>query len=1067
MTVSREPGLPVFARRRPPEQAPAPSSSAELARAALSAVGGGDYAHAVLLLDRLLDDPLGPDRAGLPTAVEEELRTLADDSGLAGEVRAAAAAARGRSRLRNGDRAGAVADLDRARALAPTPGRIAAWADLATGPVDPAQVAEILDAALERFPDAASLAIRAAEAALSRSELDRARALLRPVLAEAPRDARALTALARLELEAGRPEAALDLAGAAVSERPSRSRSLLAIALHRVGRLDTDPGLLAAVLTAPPDELWELRHLAEVLLERDQVADAIVVLDHALTVHPDDVVLRIHRGSASARIGDLGRADEDLERAAADGAAGEWLTALRGEVARLRGDPGKAVSLLAALDELTRPAWVSSALGLAYTAVRAFEDAYVAYQSALARDPDDVAALCGAAERDLELRGEDGAARAETALLHALEIEPHHARAHALLGEVYRRSDRSEMAVTSFDEALAAQPDFVYALASKGQALVALGERARAVPLLEHAVRLAPAAEWILDALVEAIEATSPADAERLLRRMKRELQKAEKDVTPLQLRRARLAGRRKRWADADKLYGKVRKKAPDDPALAWEHAVALQELGRRVDALDIVDELARSTDDASLSWLRIELCWELDRLDEVRADLERLVDGPEPPTAAVAALGELRRIEGRRPEARRLLERARRSVPDDAYALASLGALEWDEGAVDAARQALRKAIEIVPGYGFAIEKLVELESDRGEADALRSLLDDSDAEPSGRALVLARARGCSALGDYGSALRILDDYLEAVGDEAEILRSRGWVEVARGRPRRAAESFLAAFAAARDRPAGLVADVAALTRVDCWKAVQDLLASVTSREGDAELARAMAAMRTGEVGAAAAHAVPVADQDPTHYTAALLAAHSLRYLGRLEEALARARALRALYPNDLTVGAELGECLWSAGQTDAARGVFADLVTRLERRVHLDPDEMNLRGWTLFRLGRTGEAAEVFLRTLRKTDQRAEVLVNLVLVSFADRDLREARILERRALEELAHLSPASQRGMLTATVRDLDSIDARLEPAERAAAADLAVRLAGRRDALSVADIRASLTRPIGVL
>jgi Flp pilus assembly protein TadD len=398
------------------------------------------------------------------------------------------------------------------------------------------------------------------------------------------------------------------------------------------------------------------------------------------------------------------------------------------------------------------------------------------------------------------------------------------------------------------------------------------------------------------------------------------------------------------------------------------------------------------------------------------------------------------------------LLNQARERTPDLAYTLASLGALELADGRPDLARTHLHRAAELQQGYGFALSNLVWLEVDEGRADAVTELLDEMQAlGPADREIAQVRAQALYGLGEYTTALRVLDECLVEAGNDADVLRARGWVEVGLGQSQRAAHSFLTSASLSNSPPA-LLELVNALTRVDRWS---DALRLVTrgNETGNPFVDPSVAVLwlHAGAWKAAAKHALPGYERLPQSQASGLVAARSLRRTGRSHDAARVARQMQSISPMDMVSKAELAECLLAAGNVDTAMKTFEELLGQLHRRVHLDADDLNLEGWCLLRLGRIAASGNVFLRALSATDQTASVLLNLVLVSLLDADLRQTKILVNRARQELEHLSPPTRRGVLATAIQDLNSIGSRLASAPQSEATNLAAELGGQQAAL----------------
>jgi tetratricopeptide (TPR) repeat protein len=1017
MSVLREPeDRAIGALRQRPGVHEKPETVADLvSRAAAALHDGRDTEAESLLLGVLGNSELGR----LPAATERVLTDIGADERGSAQLRAGAWTTYARSRQAQGRPEDARQALAKAYELAPEPPVLYHLATIAYRTDSPAAAGKLLDDALQRWPDDATLKVLAAAATAGSGRPERARALLAEVLRDDADDTTALALLARLELAEDRYEAAIEPARASVRGQPSLGRALLVVAMHGTGRLQEDPGLLEAVLADPPDDTWVLVRLAHVLLDVDRPADARTVLDRACALDPEDAEIRRTRGWTNAVLRDYDAAAADLDQAARFG-DDPWLVSLRGEVARLRGDPAGAVELFEQLGD-SEPDWVASSLGSALTVLGRYDDARTAYERALRRDPDDVPALCGLGELDFERGGPDGVARAETMLRHALDLQPDSALAHALLAEVMRRTGRLTEAVAGFDRSLELSPRYSYALASKGQTMIALGDRPGGLALLAEAAKESPQTTWILDELERELDSEPYEDADVLLRGVQREVDARGGDGLPVLVRRARLARRHRRRAEADRFYRKARK-ASDDPDLAREHAEVLSELGRFEEALAILDRLPR---DADTAWSRIDVLWQLDRLPEVRSELEQMVAGGDPLPLAWAALGELHRMEGRRDEARRLLTTAHDQDPDQPYALASLGALEFDEGNLGAARSHLSRATELLQGYGFALSTLITLESQDGQAGHVLAILDRlRQVDPADRELARVRAIGYYGLGDYPTAREVLQACLVEAGDNATVLRARGWTELGLGQVRRASGSFAAA-ASLPDVPSALVETASTLTRVDLWR---DALRSVRAAGEDnpfSDTAQAIVWLAAGDATAAVHSGLRGHDRVPRSEDAALYAVRALRRCERWDEATELARDTVQRWPRNREAKSELGRCLLGTGDRPGAQRMFEDVLAGLERQVHLDADEAIARADCLLLLDRGLDAAYAYLRALSLTDRTAQVLLDLVVASLLAGDVAQASVLTSRVREELDRLTAPTRRGTIAAGIHDLEVV------------------------------------------
>jgi tetratricopeptide (TPR) repeat protein len=83
-------------------------------------------------------------------------------------------------------------------------------------------------------------------------------------------------------------------------------------------------------------------------------------------------------------------------------------------------------------------------------------------------------------------------------LLHrAIAVQPEHARAHGVLGELHRVAGAFDLAIEALDRAVALDPDDAYAVGTRGQVRLAQERYDDAIADLERATTLQPGAEWI------------------------------------------------------------------------------------------------------------------------------------------------------------------------------------------------------------------------------------------------------------------------------------------------------------------------------------------------------------------------------------------------------------------------------------------------------------------------------------------------------------------------------------------------------------------------------------------
>ncbi len=968
--------------------------------------------------------------AGLSGRAEADLRRLVERDALCDDVRALAWDALSLSHEAHGRRADALQAAETGLALQIAPARHARHALLVMRFADMENGLTLVAEGLTRWPEDTDVMVTAAIAALDVEDREGSHHLLERALAQQPDHPLGLATRARQLILDDCPEDALVSARLAVTGEPATGRALVAVSLYEAQRLEDDPGVTGAVLANLPTDWWALTRFGLLLVNLDELDGALLALDRAVTMAPLRPGVVGNRGYLHALRGDLAAADADLQLATAD-SADPQLVWLRGEVARLRGDYPTAIRLLTEVASSDVPE-AGTSLGAAMLSTGDLDSAAAAYGAVIEQDPANVAALCGLGQVLMERDDLEGAA---PIFQRAQELEPFLPYPHALLAEVLRRSGREVEAIVEFDRALKLNPAYGYALASKGQTLISLQDEYNGLLLLRQAVLAEPETAWILDELVATIEGHHGDDADLRLRDLQRELREGGADTQLILVRRARLASRQGRLAEAERFFAKARRRAPDDPGLTGELAAVLAASGRRSDALDLLDAIPELDDDQR--WLRIEVLWGLGRLAAARNELELLYAAGQTSASVAAALGELHRGEGDRERARELLEEAMQKDSQSAYAMASLGALERDLEHVDEARKLLRGVLEVDPRMAVALDLLVDIELEAGDVAAVRTLADQ--VEPEGdHELVLVCTRALSGLGDHSAALQLLTDHLVEHGDEAQVLQQRGWQELYLGQPSRAARSFRAA-AELGENDADLLPIVNSLLRIH---AIEEAVATTRrAHERGSSFwvsALAMVMWQVGEYDRAVDLAEVGARSHPRDSISALVAAYSCRMADRGPDAVTHgARALATTYP-DVSWRASQAENLWVAGHHDEARELFEDILIRLDRLAYLEPDSLRRQAWALFRLDRHQEAGATMLRALSATDQRADVLAELLVVTLTSGDTSQARMLRFRHDRELSALPRPQQRGAYVFLAHQIRSTRQQV-PAESAALAE----------------------------
>ncbi len=108
--------------------------------------------------------------------------------------------------------------------------------------------------------------------------------------------------------------------------------------------------------------------------------------------------------------------------------------------------------------------------------------------------------------------GPDAAERAKQEFLKELQIDPNNAGAQDILGELARREEKWDEAISRFSQAAKLDPNFAEAYLGWGMALVTVKRYEEAIPPLRAAARLAPGNPAVHHALATALERSGHKD---------------------------------------------------------------------------------------------------------------------------------------------------------------------------------------------------------------------------------------------------------------------------------------------------------------------------------------------------------------------------------------------------------------------------------------------------------------------------------------------------------------------------------------------------------------------------
>lgn len=229
-----------------------------------------------------------------------------------------------------------------------------------------------------------------------------------------------------------------------------------AVALHRSGKLDDAERLYRQIVAADAGAATARQLLGVVLAQKGRPREALVEIEQALALSPDDTEIHLNRANVLRM---LGRNQEAL-------AGFERVLAARPDWPQVLNNKGSI------LQDLHRPL-----------------EALAAYDRALALRPGVSAVINnrGSALMDLK-RG----AQALAAFDEALGLAPNDAVVWTNRGNALRLLGRHSEALTSYDRALVLAPDYVKGLHNRGAVLAHLKRPAAALADFERALALQP-----------------------------------------------------------------------------------------------------------------------------------------------------------------------------------------------------------------------------------------------------------------------------------------------------------------------------------------------------------------------------------------------------------------------------------------------------------------------------------------------------------------------------------------------------------------------------------------------
>ncbi|MEV4536357.1 tetratricopeptide repeat protein [Asanoa sp. NPDC049518] len=857
-----------------------------------------------------------------------------------------------------------------------------------------------------------------------------------------------LTLRGLCEVRVGEPDDGLFAAAAdrfAASERPDGRGYVAAygIALALSGRLAEaeSPLRRALMLELGGPDVW--RCLGRVLADRDQTG-ARRTLAAAARAFPADWLVAFDRA-------ELVTGDEAT-------VAEAWATA--GALSFAAGRVDLAMTAYTkAVDRTPKDLHLLLEKAKVCVAIGAFDELTAAMDRAVAIRPDH-AEFVPVLVRTADLVLAAAPDSAITLLERVVELEPEHARAHALLGSARRHLGDEAAAKEDYDLALALDPDDAYALANRGEVRFGQGEHERALADLERAADLEPATAWIRLSAGEAYflrAQASGADADIARALAHADAALAIKPDSPATLRLIGYAHLLRRDAEALDALRAARAANPEDPQLAYQLGVLLYENGAYEEALACAEQAhAGMPDVPAVRLLRGQLFRATGETAKAIEDLEVAARAAPDLGEAHAALGEAYRTEGRLADALTALTAAIEVRPDDGWALASRGAARHALGDADGALEDLRRSVGRGAEPSFAVWWLRAALRDTVDSDGVVAEIGEAAARyPDDPDVQEVYADALQDARRYAEAAAAAERGLVTRPDHVGLLRSLGWAQSALGEQARAVETL--------ERAANVRPDTTTLTD----------LATIAARGDDAAEAlrtidRALAVERTSgllrlraevfagladwpaavEAARAAVAAPPV---DPWAHWAL---GRALRYVdgGRPEEALAAFQTMREQEPDNPMGPQGTGDVRWAMGRRAEAEADYRKAIELYEPFGEEESWTRHGIGWCLHRLGRYAQAADSYLLALPTSDERSALLFDIGLNWLAAGDGVRAADAYAQGIGVLPAISPARAPATLAVARDDLLSAVAAGVVADSPQVAELSDRLAKERAAAS---------------
>ncbi|HLK25630.1 MAG TPA: tetratricopeptide repeat protein [Caulobacteraceae bacterium] len=326
----------------------------------------------------------------------------------------------------------------------------------------------------------------------AQQHLTAAQNLYQQVLARDPHHAEAALELGLMAQQAGRPDLAVGLLGAAAAAKgaTAATQAALATALNALGRFDEAVRSYDRAIALDPNNAKAHNGCGNALQMLGRLAEALVSYANALALDPDYMGAHHNRANTMLKL-------ERLEEAVDGYSAAIRLQPdlfdahnNRGVALAKLGRPAEAVASYEQAIAL-RPDHPEARLNMALALhdLGRFEEALASYDTAIALKPDFGGAYSGRGATLHELGRVD---EAMASYDRAIVLQPGLAEAHNNRAMVLHDLGQLDAALAVFETAIALNPDLAEAHSGRGVTLHALGRTEEALASYEKAVAVKP-----------------------------------------------------------------------------------------------------------------------------------------------------------------------------------------------------------------------------------------------------------------------------------------------------------------------------------------------------------------------------------------------------------------------------------------------------------------------------------------------------------------------------------------------------------------------------------------------